>query len=178
MEYVSHDPRAKVRAPNLLFLVESFQFAPSLVDELLKNHGMDRSMFAMGAYTPLQSALDLLREVEQRVGPAKLQQMGSKSSQAVTFPAEFDTVEKLLLALDMIYSLHHLGDVGHYHTRQLPDGAIEVRCETPYPRAYEHGVIEGFTLNPALAKGQRYLVDYVDGPVGTDLSCICTVRKR
>lgn len=178
MEYVSHDPRAKVRAPNLLFLVESFQFAPSLVDELLKNHGMERSMFATAAYMPLQSALDVVREVEQRVGPAKLQQMGSKASQAVAFPANIDTVEKVLLEIDMIYSLHHLGDVGHYRSRVLADGAIEVRCETAYPRAYEHGVIEGFTLNPSLAKGQRYLVDYAGGPVGTDLSCICTVRKR
>ena len=178
MEYVSHDPRAKVRAPNLLFLVESFQFAPSLVDELLAKHDMERSMFANGVYMPLQNALDLLREVEQRVGPAKLQQMGSKASQAVVFPTSLDTVEKVLLALDSIYSLHHRGDVGHYHSRALADGAIEVRCETPYPRAYEHGIIEGFTLNPSVAKGQRYLVEYVDGPVGGDLSCICTVRRR
>ena len=63
MEYVCPGPRAKVRAPNILFLGDSFQFEPSIVDRLLENHGMDRSMFGVAAYLPLKNTPDLLREV-------------------------------------------------------------------------------------------------------------------
>lgn len=132
MEHVCPGPRAKVRAPNILFLVDSFQFEPSIVDRLLENHGMDRSMFGVAAYLPLKNAPDLLREVQERVGPAKLRQTGRNSNRETMFPPNIDTVEKALLALGWIYSLHHLGDVSRQPSRQLPDGAIEVRCETPY----------------------------------------------
>lgn len=100
--------------------------------------------------------------------------MGANAIQEALFPPELDSVEKLLLSFDIVYSLNHLGDVGHYHSRQLTDGAIEVRCETPYPHTFEQGVIEGVARNASLAKGRRY----VDGPIGGDVSCICTVRAR
>ncbi|MEO6950254.1 MAG: hypothetical protein ABI321_00470 [Polyangia bacterium] len=178
MEYVSHDPRAKVRSPDILFIVESFQFAPSLVDVLLKKHGLDRSSFGVAEYVPLQNALDMLKEIEERVGREKLRQLGNTTVEAAMFPPQFVDVESVLLALDMIYSINHLGEVGHYHSKQLVDGAIEVRCETPYPRAFERGVIEGIARNPNLVKGKRYDVEYIEGPMGGDLSCTCIVRRR
>jgi hypothetical protein len=52
-----------------------------------------------------------------------------------------------------------------------------VRCETPYPRHFERGLVEGICRHK-LARGRAASVDYEDGPPGADLTCALTVRLR
>jgi hypothetical protein len=52
-----------------------------------------------------------------------------------------------------------------------------VRCETPYPRMFEWGVIEGMTKNNKYAHPGRYQVDYKAGPLVGDLTCTIYVKR-
>jgi hypothetical protein len=83
----------------------------------------------------------------------------------------------MLEALDELYYMQHRGGVGHYHVTRTRDGAVEVRCETPYPRMFEYGLVEGFCRNQKVAKPARYSVDYVEGPQEGDHTCTMIVRR-
>jgi len=84
---------------------------------------------------------------------------------------------EVLMALDTIYHLNHKGEVGHYLSSVEKDGAIVVRCETPYPRSFERGLVEGISHNPRLLKpGERFQVRYTDGPPGGRLTCTLHVK--
>jgi hypothetical protein len=69
------------------------------------------------------------------------------------------------------------GEVGHYHAKVQKDGSIVVRCETPYPAAFEHGLVEGISANPRLLQpGERYAVHAENAPPGGRLTCTLTVK--
>lgn len=90
----------------------------------------------------------------------------------------FQDVESVLLALDDIYHLNHRGEVGHYRCTRTADGSIEVRCETPYPRHFERGLVEGISRNRRLtAGGKQYDVQYKEAPPGKDLTCTMLVHR-
>ena len=101
-----------------------------------------------------------------------------KVGQQIEAGATFGSVESVLLALDEIYHLNHRGQVGHYIARKLGDDCVEVRCETPYPRQFERGLIEGITRHAVLAKGSKYSAQFIDGQPGADRTCTLVIRQR
>jgi hypothetical protein len=50
-----------------------------------------------------------------------------------------------------------------------------VRCETPYPRDFERGLIEGICRNRRV--GGRFNIDYVEAQGGGALTCTLTVHR-
>jgi hypothetical protein len=52
-----------------------------------------------------------------------------------------------------------------------------IRCETPYPRDFERGLVEGICANK-IASGRGYRIDYAGGPPDGDTTCTMTVRRR
>jgi hypothetical protein len=53
----------------------------------------------------------------------------------------------------------------------------EVHCETPYPRQFERGLIEGIARHTRLAKGSKYSVQFIEGKPGADRTCTLVVRR-
>ena len=176
MEYVVQDPDAKVRAGNIRATLDAFLLVPSALRKVMEANGLHLEKVAPDEFVPLQPWLNTLRDIAAKVGPGTLRSVGMQVIHAANFPPSFDAVEAVLLALDDIYHLNNRGEVGHYHSSRLADGSIEVRCETPFPRAFERGLIEGISQHHRLKGKRRYTVAYEEGPPGGEMTCRLVVR--
>jgi hypothetical protein len=174
MDFVCDDPKATVRAANVRATLDAFKLVPSIGKKLVEKHRLPADDLRPDKRVPVQSWLDALREIQAVVGPEMLRSVGAAVIENADFPPHFDSVESVLMALDVIYHLNHEGEVGHYRVRKLPDGAIEVGCETPYPRKFEQGLVEGISR---LTKGTRHLVEYQDGDPSGARTCTLIVRS-
>ncbi len=174
MEFVCTDSAATVRGLNVLSIVEAFAL-PETAKKMLERHGIKTAELRADKQIPVQRYLDALQEISHQVGTAKLRAVGAKTVQTALFPPQYPTVESVLLGLDDIYHLNHTGRVGHYLANALPSGGVRIFCETPYPRAFERGLVEGIARNVHLNKGRPYEVAYRDGEPGSNRTCILTV---
>lgn len=177
MDFVCRDPSATVRAANVRSTLEAFQLVPSMGRRLIERHRLNVEGLGPDQFVPVQRWLEALREVQEDVGQSMVRSVGARVVENADFPRAFPDVESILLGLDAIYHLNHRGDVGHYHSSRQADGSIVVRCETPYPRQFELGLVEGICRTRS-AKGVLYAVDYLAGPLDAELTCTLTVRRR
>jgi hypothetical protein len=177
VEFVCPDPKATVRAANVRATLDAFHLVPSLGRRIVEKHKLSIAELLPDNFVLVQRWLDALRDIQSEVGPTVVREVGTRIVENADFPPHFATVSSVLEALDDIYHLNHRGKVGHYRTSRGKDGAIVVRCETPYPRQFERGLVEGICRHK-VAQGQRYVVHYEDGAAGTDVTCTLTVRLR
>jgi hypothetical protein len=175
MDFVCEDPNAKVRAANVKATLDAFKLVPSLGQRIVEKHSLNVRDLKPDNFILVQRWLDAMREIQDAVGPAKLRDVGRGIVENADIPDQDS--ESILLNLDYIYYLNHKGNVGHYLSRRMADGAIEVRCETPYPRNFEWGLVEGFCRNKKAAQGHRYTIEYFDGPPTGSLTCTLIVRR-
>lgn len=175
MDFICKDPSATVRAANVRATLEAFQMIPSMGQRLIAKHRLEINDLTADKFVPVQRWLDALKEIQERVGTAVVRQVGTRIIENADFPPDFPNVDAILKALDAIYHLNHRGEVGHYHCEER-GGAIVVRCETPYPRHFEWGLVEGICRNKA-AGGRRYAIDFAEGPPVGDVTCTLTVRQ-
>jgi hypothetical protein len=175
MEFVSPDPKAQVRAANVRATLAAFPLMPGLGRQIVERYRINVEDLAPDAFLPVQRWLDALKEIQHAIGPNKVREVGRNIIENAEFPPQFNDAESILEALDQIYYANHRGDVGHYVvTRTRPD-EIVVRCETPYPRAFERGLVEGIVRNRR-AHG-TFSVAYTDGPPAGALTCTLTVHR-
>jgi hypothetical protein len=177
MEFICADSRATVRAANVRATLDAFKLVPSAGQRLIERHRLNIADLRPDHFVLVQRWLDALKEIQTTVGASVVRTVGSRIVENADFPAQFETVESILLALDTIYHLNHRGEVGHYRTMAREHGAIVVVCETPYPRDFERGLVEGICKNK-IAGGRGYQIDYADGALGRDVTCTMTVRRR
>ncbi len=173
MEFVCPDPMALVRAANVRATLDAFKLVPAIGRRIVEKHDLKIEDLRPDKFVLVQDWLDALREIEGVVGRSKLREVGRNIIETAAIP-EGDT-ESILLSLDHVYYANHRGDVGHYYSKRLADNTIEVRCETPYPRNFEWGLIEGFCLNDC-ARGKRYAIEFIDGPPKAAHTCTLMVR--
>jgi hypothetical protein len=178
MEFVCKDPNATVRAANVRSTLDAFHLVPSVGRRLVEAHRLNLSDLRPDNFVLVQRWLDVLKEIQVEVGAGVVQQVGARIIENAEFPPQLGGVETVLLALDEIYHLNHRGEVGHYVASRRGDGAVVVRCETPYPRHFERGLVEGICRNAHAARGRTYQVDYEDGPPGGEVTCTLTVHPR
>lgn len=178
MEFISPDPNALVRAANVRATLDAFQLRPSLGQQLISKHELQLDDLRPDKFILVQRWLDTLREIQDTVGPNVVHRVGSAILENADFPPHFDTVDAIFANIDAIYYLNHQGDVGHYKTNRDDKGVWEIQCETPYPRQFERGAVEGVCRHPQFRGGKRYHVEYIEGPPGGDLTCTMIVRPR
>jgi len=174
MEFHCSDPNAMVRAANVRATLDAFKLVPGLGRRIVEKHDLRISDMRPDNFIHVQNWLNALQDIQNVVGPAKLRDVGRNVVASADIPLGQDT-ELILMSLDGIYYHNHRGDVGHYISTRLEDGTIEVRCETPYPRNFEWGLIEGFCRHRAAEK-RRYSVEYIDGPSRAQHTCTLVVR--
>jgi hypothetical protein len=172
MDFVCKDPHAMVRAANVKAMLDAFQLVPNVGRDLIARHHLDVTALTPGNFILVQRWLDALKEIQAVVGPAKIRHVGRNIIETADIPPL--DCESLLIGLDDVFYMNHKGNVGHYRTKRLEDGVIEVRCETPYPRNFEWGLVEGFCRKAVGTT--RYSVEYIDGPQGEDLTCTLLAR--
>lgn len=176
MEFVCPDPNATVRAANVKATLDAFALLPALGRRIVARHRLDVEDMRPDRWLPVQRWLDALRDVQREVGTGVVREVGARIVENADFPPAFADAEAVLLALDQIYHLNHRGEVGHYRVAREGDGTIVVRCETPYPRHFEWGLVDGICRNKRVGS-QAYTVVFVDGPAGGDLTCTLKVRR-
>jgi hypothetical protein len=174
MEFVCSDARATVRAANVRATLDAFSLVPSVGERIAAKHRLDLQDLTADKFVPVQRWLDVLKDIQDNVGTQVLRRVGAQVFENAHFPPAFETVESALEALDDIYHLNHQGEVGHYRCHR-ENGQVVVRCETPYPRHFEWGLIDGICQS-RLAQDRFYLVSFEPGPVNADLTCTITVR--
>ena len=172
------DPTATVRGYNVQGTIEAFQFLPQRVSEMLARHRIRQDDLTAGRQVLVQRWLDVLQEISRTIGMAKLREVGTRIATAAAIPSSITSVEAVLLGLDDVYHFNHRGRVGSYRCSPRDRNVVRVECHTPYPRAFERGIIEGFTRHPGLSRGKRFEVAYEDGPPGTDHTCTLTVTSQ
>lgn len=177
MEFVCKDPLATVRGANVKATLAGFQTMQSAGQWLIRQHGIEPEQLSPDARVPVQAWLDAMRQLQERSGGRLLEGIGRAIIEAAHFPPELDSVEKVVMALDTIYYLNHEGDVGHYHVERGDDGELVVECSTPYPRAFEHGLLQGIASHPRLTGAKSYAVEYVELEQG-DRTCRITLRPK
>jgi len=175
MEFVCRDPNAEVRAASAGAILDAFKQIPGFGEKLVARHRFDLGGMTPESFVPMQWWLDALKEVQTRVGTAMMREVGTRIVQNAHFPPTYGGADAILLALDDIYHLNHRGEVGHYVSSRAPDGVVIVRCETPYPRHFEWGLIEGICRNKAVG-GRKFAVDFEPGPADGDRTCTVTVH--
>jgi hypothetical protein len=176
MEFRCPDPNATVRAANVRATLVAFKLVPSMGNRLVERHHLPPDDLTPDRRVPVQRWLDALSEIQSVVGTEVLRAVGAAIVENADFPLRFDSVESVLLGLDEIYHLNHTGEVGHYASRRLGDGAIEVHCETPYPRHFERGLVEGIARHPRLTGGRKFSVQFIEGGSRPNRSCTLIVR--
>jgi hypothetical protein len=177
MEFVSPDQKALVRAANVRATLDAFKLTPGFGQLIVKRHKLDLTELEPGNFVLVQRWLDVMKEIQAHVGAATVRQVGKHIIENGEFPPMYDSVESILASLDRIYYLNHRGNVGHYHTSREGGNLIVIRCETPYPRYFEWGLIEGICRSKA-AKGKPYEVTFVEGAPKSDITCTITVRSK
>lgn len=175
MEFVCPDPTATVRAANVRATLDAFTLVPELGLRIVEKHQLHLEDLRPDNFILVQRWLDALEEIQKKVGPSKIRDVGRNIIGAADFPPVFTTAESILLALDQIYYVNHRGDVGHYIVTKKPNGDIHVRCETPYPRMFERGLIEGICRHPKL--GGNFEIDFKEAPPGGQVTCEMNVHR-
>jgi hypothetical protein len=176
MEFVCSDPKGEVRSANVRATLNAFQLFPGIAEKILQTHQLQLEDLRPDRFVPVQRWLDAMKELQEKLGKSVIQQVGTKIIEAADFPPSFTSAESVLEALDSIYYLNHRGNVGHYRISREADGTLVVRCETPYPRAFERGLVEGIVRNKRLGNA-RYSVRYEEGPPEGDLTCTLYVKR-
>ena len=177
MDFVCPDPNATVRAANVRATLDAFRLVPLMAKRLVERHQLNVADLRPDTFILVQRWLDAMKEIQQEVGGNKLRDVGRAIVENADFPPHYTDAETMLLDADAIYQMNHRGNVGHYVVSRMPDKTIEVRCQTPYPRMFEWGVIEGMTKNSRYKHPGKFTVEYVDGPKTGDLTCTLFVRR-
>jgi hypothetical protein len=177
MDFVCNDPKALVRAANVRATIDAFKLVPLMATRIIKKHDLNLVDLRPDSFVLVQQWLNALKEIQKEVGPDKLRAVGRAIVENAEFPPHFVDAETMLMASDEIFKMNHRGDVGKYVVARLPDNRIRVRCETPYPRMFEWGVIEGMTKNNKYKHPGRFDVEYEAGPKTGPLTCTLYVTR-
>jgi len=159
MEFLCSDPDATVRAANVRATLDAFGLMPSVGKAIIERHRLNLEDLRPGNFVLVQRWLNALKEIQTQIGTSVVRKVGAQIVENADFPPRFDSVESVLAALDEIYHANHRGEVGHYRTTRQSDGGLIVYCETPYPRHFEWGLIEGICRSKS-ARSRPYRVEF------------------
>jgi hypothetical protein len=91
---------------------------------------------------PQRAWLDAFDEIATEVGTATLTQIGESIPESAEWPPDVDSVTGGLDSIDDAYHMNHRGgDIGHYRVERTGDGEVTVRCNNPYPCAFDEGIV-------------------------------------
>jgi hypothetical protein len=113
--------------------------------KVLEAHGIPEPQ--PGAWYPLQSYLDALREIHGTGGAAMIAAIGRKLVEGHRFPREIDSVWTALATLDRDYHARHRGDdVGSFQLEQTGPSSARMLVRNPYPCELDRSLIEALAI--------------------------------
>lgn len=129
--------------------VEEFQpEARATGRRALEDHGLADPV---AEWYPLEQCLGAVEEVATVVGDDAVRALGEAVPRALGVAASTSDVPAALSRVEALYRDHHRGDAGGYAFRQIGDTDGRMESRTPYPCAFDRGVVEGTAT--AVAEG-------------------------
>lgn len=136
----------------------------AFIDALGSYHQVGIEIFARygiidpkpGDWYITHKVLKAYQEVEQKLGRTTIFSIGEKIPSNAVFPPEIDSIEKALFSINIAYHMNHSinsvimfdpntgtiqDGIGNYVVKILGDGEAEITSDTPYPTAFDEGII-------------------------------------
>lgn len=122
--------------------------------EIFARHGITDPK--PGDWYVTQNVLKAYQEVEQKLGKTTLFSIGEKVPSNAVFPPEIDNIEKALYSINIAYHMNHSihgvsmfdpstgtvqDGIGNYAVKILGEGEAEITSDTPFPTAFDEGII-------------------------------------
>jgi hypothetical protein len=124
-----------------------------------------------GEWYSLAGYIEAVAAIHDLVGDQAVHALGQRIARAVVFPDDAESVSAALAALDEVCRAGHRGgDPGGYDFRQIGDDDGRVECLTPYPCAFDRGIVEGV----AVAHADGFVCVTEVGACRTDGADRCT----
>jgi hypothetical protein len=159
-----YPPGVEVTGRGIAAALEAFGGFTVLAGQVLLANGVgraDRNGFILldsEGWYPIEGYLKAYREIEAQFGEGMIRKLGAAKARHARFPTTIVDVPTAMRALDVAYHMNHrhrghvmfdtktgtlLEGIGHYFCYQVPgQSKIVMRCDNPYPCAFDEGLIE------------------------------------
>jgi hypothetical protein len=145
-------------------LVQAFGQFKGLASQLLLAEGLGRKgsdgmvVLDPEGWYPMEAQLRAFARASQQMGDSVLHQIGVSVAKSVEWLPSMKDIKTFAEAMDVGYHLNHrkhgmpmwdpgMGHmkegIGHYVFRKREDGAVEIESNTPYPCAFDKGLLFG-----------------------------------
>lgn len=172
-------PGIEVDGRNVRNVIDAFRLVPRIALEAFARHGIGRVLeggtidVATDRWYPMDAWVAVLDDILDRVGPAKMTEVGTLVPQYATFPPHVTALDQALVSLDIAYHLNHRKDgrvmfepaadmmlegIGHYRFTLAGPRRGTIDCDNPYPCDFDRGIPVGLGNR----FGQRIRVTHTD----------------
>ena len=159
--FKSYSNTVEVNGESILAVVEGMGAFKRMAYEILGNHSITDPQ--PKKWYNLQNYLDAFKTITEKLGDPTLRVIGQKIPETAVLPPDLDTIEKAFVMMDQAYHMNYRnGEIGHYSFEKTGEKNGIFTCTSPYPCAYDMGIIEGF-MNRLRAKGSIPRVKHVPG---------------
>jgi hypothetical protein len=161
------DPKLEINREGVTVVTDGFRGFTLLAHQIMIEEGVGTDdgegnlVLPPGAWLTLRKYLLALRRIEQEVGATVLRDAGQTVPKHAQLPPTIVDIYSGLGSLDIAYHMNHrkfgkpLFDpstgtvdegIGHYYFKgKQGDSKVEVNSDTPYPCAYDHGIVIGMS---------------------------------
>ena len=148
-------PNVEVTGEGVLSVVDGMGVFKNRALKILSENGISQP--TKGQWYPQQAFLDSFRIIAETIGSKTLHAIGRKVPENAHFPDDINDIESALQSIDVAYHMNQrlngvpmydpstgkmLEGIGHYHYQKLGENKIKMKCDTPYPCDFDHGLIE------------------------------------
>ncbi|MBN1621883.1 MAG: hypothetical protein JW871_04765 [Endomicrobiales bacterium] len=144
----------------------------SVLKDIFKNHQIDN--FEPNSWYPVNSFMDVLEEINEKVGANAVHKIGLTISKTAEIPIEVKSIYDFFSNIDKLYHLNHRKDgkamcdaqteqmqdgIGHYIYEKIEYNNLKITCTNPYPCDFNLGLIEGFAQRFA-TEGKKIYINH------------------
>ncbi|MFX0072390.1 MAG: hypothetical protein ACFFAO_14995 [Candidatus Hermodarchaeota archaeon] len=141
--FKTYSTGVEVNGESILAVVEGLGAFKKTAYQILGENGIKDP--EPGKWFNLQNYLNAFQVISQKLGNATLKVIGMKIPETAVLPPQLDTIEKALTMMDQAYHMNYqYGEIGHYAFEKKGKNKGVMICSSPYPCAYDIGIIEGF----------------------------------
>ena len=141
--FKSYSPNVDVNGESILAVVEGMGAFKKTAYQILEENGIKDPQ--PQKWFNLQNYLNAFKVISEKLGNATLKVIGMKIPETAVLPPQLDTIEKALSMMDQAYHMNYQnGEIGHYAYEKTGKNKGVMTCSSPYPCAYDIGIIEGF----------------------------------
>ncbi len=185
----------EVDGRNVQNVLAAFRLIPRIAVDVLTKHAIGRLgpdgtiETEPGAWYALDAWLVAMNDILDRVGPAKMREIGTLVPTYASFPPNITSAAEAMQACDFAYHLNHRKDgtvmfdpatgtlidgIGHYRFERTDERRGTMTCDDPYYCDFDRGIMIGLGTRFAT----KTHVTHADGGCRKDGADRCTYLIR